>query len=185
MAGAATITYVVAPGDVISHLDMCRDEGVNLQRGMNFGSSGRPSVILMSRRPGALTTTASKRMAVSSSMRVMTGHSGPLLDHGRITSHMTGFSDRLMARITKEQGWEKAAQFAATAEELSGKPVAEMTREDFLSTFALQELAYLELRQDFEEMKTRYVEQGLDPREIGEFEDRFPPFPDSPTDDPK
>jgi hypothetical protein len=34
-------------------LEMCREEGVNLQRGMNFGSGGRPSVILMSRRPGA------------------------------------------------------------------------------------------------------------------------------------
>ncbi len=32
---------------------MCREEGVNLQRGMNFGSSGRPSIILMSRWPGA------------------------------------------------------------------------------------------------------------------------------------
>jgi len=44
---------VLVPGEVISYLEMCREEGVNLQRGMNFGSSGRPSVILMSRRPGA------------------------------------------------------------------------------------------------------------------------------------
>ena len=44
---------MVVPGDVIAYLEMCREEGVNLQRGMNFGSSGRPSVVLMSRRPGA------------------------------------------------------------------------------------------------------------------------------------
>jgi len=48
-----TILSVVVPGDVIAYLEMCREEGVNLQRGMNFGSSGRPSVVLMSRRPGA------------------------------------------------------------------------------------------------------------------------------------
>lgn len=42
-----------APGDVISYLDMCREEGLNLQRGMNFGNNRRPSIILMSRRPGA------------------------------------------------------------------------------------------------------------------------------------
>jgi len=48
-----TILRVLVPGEVISYLEMCREEGVNLQRGMNFGSSGRPSVILMSRRPGA------------------------------------------------------------------------------------------------------------------------------------
>jgi hypothetical protein len=44
---------VFDPGEVISYLEMCREEGVNLQRGMNYGSGGRPSVILMSRRPGA------------------------------------------------------------------------------------------------------------------------------------
>ena len=32
---------------------MCREEGTNLQRGMNFGTNGRPTIILMSRRPGA------------------------------------------------------------------------------------------------------------------------------------
>lgn len=41
------------PGSVISYLDMCRQEGVNLQRGMNFRLRGRRSVILMSLRAGA------------------------------------------------------------------------------------------------------------------------------------
>ncbi|MFC2072415.1 HNH endonuclease [Chloroflexota bacterium] len=41
------------PGDVISYLDMYGEEGVNLQRGMNFRLGGRTSVILMSLRTGA------------------------------------------------------------------------------------------------------------------------------------
>jgi hypothetical protein len=41
------------PGEVISYLDMCREEGVNLQRGMNFRLRGGPSVVLMSVRRGA------------------------------------------------------------------------------------------------------------------------------------
>jgi hypothetical protein len=32
---------------------MCQEEDASLQQGMNFGSSGRASIILMSRRPGA------------------------------------------------------------------------------------------------------------------------------------
>lgn len=44
---------MVAPGEVISYFEMCSEEGVSLQQGMNFANSGRRSVILMSRRPGA------------------------------------------------------------------------------------------------------------------------------------
>ena len=40
-------------GEVISYLSMCSQEGVNLQRGMNFRLRGKTSVILMSLRPGA------------------------------------------------------------------------------------------------------------------------------------
>jgi hypothetical protein len=41
------------PGDIISYLDMCRAEGVSLQRGMNFRLRGGLSVILMSVAPSA------------------------------------------------------------------------------------------------------------------------------------
>ncbi len=41
------------PGDVISYLEMYREEDVNLQRGMNFHLHGKFSVILMSLRKGA------------------------------------------------------------------------------------------------------------------------------------
>ena len=38
-------------GDIISYLEMCSEEGVNLQRGMNYHLRGDISVILMSLRP--------------------------------------------------------------------------------------------------------------------------------------
>ncbi len=40
-------------GDVISYLDMCHEEGVNLQRGMNFKLHNNLSIILMSLRQDA------------------------------------------------------------------------------------------------------------------------------------
>ncbi len=39
--------------NIISHNEMCRREGISLQRGMNFGLGGNHSVILMSVRPNA------------------------------------------------------------------------------------------------------------------------------------
>jgi hypothetical protein len=44
---------MLVPGEVVSYLDMCREEGVNLQRGMNYRVHGDASVFLMSVRPGA------------------------------------------------------------------------------------------------------------------------------------
>jgi len=41
------------PGEVISYLDMCQAEGVNLQRGMNYRLRGGLSVLLMNCRPEA------------------------------------------------------------------------------------------------------------------------------------
>ncbi|MFH1032231.1 MAG: HNH endonuclease signature motif containing protein [Chloroflexota bacterium] len=40
-------------GDVVSYLEMCGAEGVNLQRGMNYHLRSNVSVILMSLRPNA------------------------------------------------------------------------------------------------------------------------------------
>ncbi len=44
---------MIKQGDIISYIDMCKEEGVNLQRGMNFRLKGGFSVILMSLRYGA------------------------------------------------------------------------------------------------------------------------------------
>jgi hypothetical protein len=41
------------PGDIISYVEMCKEEGLSLQRGMNFRVRGPVSLILMSRRRGA------------------------------------------------------------------------------------------------------------------------------------
>ena len=41
------------PGDVVSYLEMCAEEGVSLQWGMNFQLRSGRTVILMSRRTGA------------------------------------------------------------------------------------------------------------------------------------
>jgi HNH endonuclease len=41
------------PGEVISYLEMCKFEGVSLQRGMNFRRQGHESVLLMSLRRNA------------------------------------------------------------------------------------------------------------------------------------
>ena len=44
---------MLAPGDVVSYLEMCAPFGMNLQRGMNFRLRGNESLILMSVRAGA------------------------------------------------------------------------------------------------------------------------------------
>ena len=44
---------MIGVGEIISYLDMCQEEGVNLQRGMNFRMRGSYGIILMSLRPNA------------------------------------------------------------------------------------------------------------------------------------
>lgn len=44
---------MLVPGDIVSYIDMCKEEGINLQRGMNYRPRSGLSVILMSVRPGA------------------------------------------------------------------------------------------------------------------------------------
>lgn len=43
----------INPGDIISHAEMCLEEGISLQKGMNFRIKGGHTVILMSTRKGA------------------------------------------------------------------------------------------------------------------------------------
>ena len=44
---------MINPGDIISYIEMCTEEGVNLQRGMNYHLRTNVSIILMSLRPNA------------------------------------------------------------------------------------------------------------------------------------
>ena len=43
----------MSPGEVVSHAEMCVQEGISLQRGMNFRPKGGQCVLLMSTRSGA------------------------------------------------------------------------------------------------------------------------------------
>jgi hypothetical protein len=58
---------------------MCREEGVNLQRGMNFRLRGRLSVILMSLRPGA---PYADRIEANGKVLIYEGHDIPSLKDG-------------------------------------------------------------------------------------------------------
>lgn len=62
------------PNEIISYLEMCRREGVSLQRGMNFGLGGDHSVILMSVRLGS---PYRDRLEEDGSVLVYEGHDEP------------------------------------------------------------------------------------------------------------
>jgi hypothetical protein len=66
-------------GEIITYLDMCRAEGVNLQRGMNFRLRGRDSVILMSLRPGA---PYADRVEEEGKILIYEGHNIPKVKEG-------------------------------------------------------------------------------------------------------
>ena len=66
-------------GDVISYLDMCRAEGVNLQRGMNYRLKGGLSVILMSLRAGA---PYADRIEENGKILIYEGHDTPSFKEG-------------------------------------------------------------------------------------------------------
>jgi len=79
--------------EVISYLEMCRREGVSLQRGMNFGIGGTHSVILMSLRPNA---PYEDRIEADGTVLIYEGHDEPrtaqvrdpkAVDQPRLTTH--------------------------------------------------------------------------------------------------
>jgi hypothetical protein len=68
-----------APGEVISYLEMCREEGISLQRGMNFRQRDSASVILMSRRVGA---PYEDRVEENGKVLIYEGHDQPQAHSG-------------------------------------------------------------------------------------------------------
>lgn len=62
------------PDNILSHNEMCRREGVSLQRGMNFGLGGNHSVLLMSVRPNA---PYQDRLEEGGTVLVYEGHDHP------------------------------------------------------------------------------------------------------------
>ncbi|MHA1973022.1 MAG: HNH endonuclease [Candidatus Hodarchaeales archaeon] len=65
---------MIKPGDIISYLEMCAEEGVNLQRGMNYHLRGDISVVLMSLRPNA---PYADRIEDNGSILIYEGHDIP------------------------------------------------------------------------------------------------------------
>ncbi|MBI2831176.1 MAG: HNH endonuclease [Chloroflexi bacterium] len=65
-------------GDVMSYLEMCSYEGVNLQKGMNFRLRNGVSVILMSLRPGA---PYADRIEEGGRILIYEGHDVPKRDN--------------------------------------------------------------------------------------------------------
>jgi hypothetical protein len=60
--------------EVLPYVEMCRREGMSLQRGMNFGVRGNHSVVLMSIRPGA---PYEDRIEDSGTTLIYEGHDEP------------------------------------------------------------------------------------------------------------
>ena len=67
-------------GEVISYLEMCSEEGVNLQRGMNYHLGNSYSVILMSVRPNA---PYADRIEDNGKVLIYEGHDAPSKKGGR------------------------------------------------------------------------------------------------------
>lgn len=61
-------------GDVVSYMEMCTREGVNLQRGMNYRLRSGASVLLMSLRPNA---PYSDRVENEGEVLIYEGHDAP------------------------------------------------------------------------------------------------------------
>lgn len=70
---------MVNQGNVIPYIDMCKEEGVNLQRGMNFRLKGGFTVILMSIRSGA---PYADRIEEEGKVLIYEGHDIPLRKGG-------------------------------------------------------------------------------------------------------
>jgi hypothetical protein len=65
---------MIEVGQVISYLDMCREENVSLQRGMNYRTGGNYSIILMSLRQNA---PYADRVEENGRVLIYEGHDAP------------------------------------------------------------------------------------------------------------
>ena len=70
---------MIKTGEIISYLEMCREEGVNLQRGMNFRLGRNYSVILMSLRRNA---PYADRIEENGKLLIYEGHDIPNIKNG-------------------------------------------------------------------------------------------------------
>jgi len=98
---------MVKAGDVISYLQMCAEENTSFRRGMNFGRKGKPSVILMSTRPGA---PYKDRVEENGRVLIYEGHDNPVPSGGRRPKEVDQESRSPDGSLTQNGLFYEAAQ---------------------------------------------------------------------------
>jgi hypothetical protein len=103
--------------EIISHNEMCRREGMSLQRGMNFRNRQPHSVILMSVRKGA---PYRDRLEDGGSVLIYEGHDQPRRTHGPAPKTLDQTAKTPTGRATENGKFYDAARkhkFAGTVPE--------------------------------------------------------------------
>ena len=100
---------MIEPGDVISYMEMCGQEGASLQRGMNFRLRNKASVILMSVRRGA---PYADRIEDSGNVLIYEGHDAPRTQSCRNPKRVDQ-PERLPSGTLTQNGlfWEAVAAY--------------------------------------------------------------------------
>lgn len=98
---------MVKAGGVISYLQMCAEENTSFRRGMNFGRKGKPSVILMSTRPGA---PYKDRVEENGKVLIYEGHDNPVPGSGRKPKEVDQESRTPEGGLTQNGLFYEAAQ---------------------------------------------------------------------------
>jgi hypothetical protein len=92
--------------EIISYLEMCRREGVSLQRGMNFGIGGTHSVILMSVRRNA---PYEDRIEADGTILIYEDHDEPRTPHVKEPKAVDQPRLTTQGRLTQNGQFEEAA----------------------------------------------------------------------------
>jgi hypothetical protein len=111
---------VIAPGDIISYIQMCDEEGASLQRGMNFRLKGRTSIILMSLRRGA---PYSDRVEENGKILIYEGHDVPLVKDGPSPKQVDQ-----QAYLSNKRATQNGLFFEAAAKYKKGETSAEVVK---------------------------------------------------------
>lgn len=93
--------------EIIPYVEMCRREGVSLQRGMNFGLGGNHSVILMSVRPNA---PYQDELQDGGSVLIYEGHDEPKSSSIRNPKRIDQPARTSLGSLTQNGLFQKAAQ---------------------------------------------------------------------------
>lgn len=97
---------MLKPGSVISYLEMCQEENVNLQRGMNFRLKGT-SIILMSLRRGA---PYADKVEDNGKILIYEGHDVSRIQNGPNPKIVDQPQQTFLGRLTQNGLFYKAAE---------------------------------------------------------------------------